>query len=444
MPTLYEKKPKAMQESDKHHGRIISRCINLDWLEIYALEPLEESPHDADFFRRVGLTVREREYGTPVYKEMFTILGHDDLPLLEIRRNPKSAIGKQENGVLPPNATHIRLCNRTCYFEDAADLMANFLATYHYSFSRISRLDICLDFERFDYGDDPQKFLNRFVNGRYSKINQANISMHGLDCWDGRYWNSIKWGSHKSMVSTKFYDKTKELAEQSDKPYIRQAWWLAGLVDDWRTLEKKKPSGEVYRPKIWRVEFSIKSGVNNWFVVENPYNTKPKLRSIRHTLDRYKTKQQMCDVFFSLCHHYFHFKKVEYIDNGASGADRQLKRKDRCADKQLFDMSAIGTFYKVAAVNTNEKKSKLEDRLLRYLQQYQEQTIESKVHKAIHVLIEHIETMTHRNEIVGEVDEKTIQIIRLLVQRRLNKSEHSFEDDLNTVRWYIENEPDLW
>lgn len=396
-----------------------SRCINIDWLEVYALEPATEDPHDADFFRRVGLCVKERDYGTPVYHEMFTIMGNDDLPLLEVRRRPKSAIGEQPNGVLDPRATHIRLCNRTCYFDNASELMQKFLETYHYELKRISRLDIALDFEYFDSGDDPQKFLQRYINGKYSKVNQSRISVHGLDMWDGRYWNSVKWGSAKSMVNTKFYDKTLELREQHDKPYIRQAWYASGLVDDWRTLERVKEDGCRYTPKIWRVEFSIKSHEKNWFVIENPYGTKPKLRSIRHTLDRYYSRVQLCDVFFSLCLHYFAFKKVVYISDTGNEKDRKLQRKDRCPDKVLWDTRAVTEVYKLMNVNTNEPATKFEYRLITYLQRYQQSVIDPKIHRAIYQIIEHLETRAHRNDINGEIDDETRQAIKRLVNSRM-------------------------
>lgn len=422
----------------------ISRCINIDWLEVYAIEPQNEKPHNADYFRQVGLHVVERDYGTPIYHEMFKIYGNDDLPLIEVRRNPKSTQGQQVNGVLAPGSCHIRLCNRTCYFDDAAELLQRFLDTYHYSLQRISRIDLCLDFEYFDSRDEPQKFLNRYIKGKYSKINQSAISLHGLDCWDGRYWNSVKWGSPKSMVSTKFYDKTLELKQQSDKPYIRQAWYSAGLVDDWRTLERYGENGERYQPKIWRVEFAIKSHEKNWFVVENPYNTKPKLRSIRHTLDRYFTRQQMCDVFFSLVDHYFHFKYVEYINSGNDGATAKLQRKDRCRDKVLFDTNAVSVFYKLANVHTSEKKNNKVERLLRYLYDYQSTTIDPKIHKALYTIIEHLERSIHIEDAVSQIDEKTIKIMQLLIQRRMYKSTNSVSDDIATIKHYLDSEPTLF
>lgn len=411
---------------------------------MYVLEPITEHSLNADYFRSDGWEVRQRDYGTPIYHEMFTLYGTDGLPLLEVRRNPKSAAGTVSKGVLDPRSSHIRLCNRTCYMEQAAGIMQQFIDRYHYQLGRICRIDICLDFEKFDSGDDPQKFLNRYINGKYSKLNQSAISLHGLDCWDGRYWNSVKWGSPKSMVTTKFYDKTKELQEQSDKPYIRQAWFECGLVSDWRTLEKTKQDGTTYKPRIWRVEFSIKSSEKNWFVIENPYNNKPRLRSIRHTLDRYLTRSQMLDVFFSLANHYFHFKKVVYIDNGTNPADRQLQRKDRCPDKMLWDTKAVAVFYKLANVVSSEKKNNKAERLLKYLYEYQSQTISPAIQKALYTIIEHLERTTHTEECVGGITEHYAQMLQLLIQRRMQARGVTLDEDIKIINRFIQSEPALF
>lgn len=422
----------------------VYRCINIDWLEVYCLEPSTTDPHNAEYFRRAGYFVTEREYGTPVYHEMFTLYGTDGLPLIEVRRNPKSAAGRQINGVLAPESTHIRLCNRTCYMDDAANIMETFIQRHNYILMRISRIDICLDFEKFDFGDDPNKFLQRYVQGKYSKINQSQIALHGLDCWDGRHWNSAKWGNPKSMVTTKLYNKTMELQQKSDKPYIRQAWFNSKLIDDWHTCEKYDKNEKPYKPSIWRLEFSIKSSTKNWFVVENPYNTKPKLRSIRHTLEQYKTKQQLLDVFFSLCNHYFHFKKVEYIDGAERGADRRLQRKDRCSDKQLFDTSNISTFYKVANVATSEHVNSEQERLLRYLYRFHETTIDKQQRSAAAKIIEYLEQITHRNDFSSSLDEQTITLLRLLVSKRIQNAGLTVNEDMQAIKTMLAKYSDLF
>lgn len=63
------------------------KCINLDWLEVYCIEP---TAMDANYFQNLGWQVNSRVYGTPLMREMFTLLGENGKPFLEIRRNPYS------------------------------------------------------------------------------------------------------------------------------------------------------------------------------------------------------------------------------------------------------------------------------------------------------------------------------------------------------------------
>lgn len=300
------------------------RCVNLDWLEVFACEL--SCTHDAEYFRHRGFIVHEREYGTRIYNEMFTLEDNHGEPFVEVRRNPK-------NPLISQHATHIRFVNRACYLPSAAALMQDFLDKYDYEFLRISRVDICLDFVRFDDNTIPRVFMQRYMRGKFSKINQANIHSHGTDTWTGRVWNSVSWGSPSSMISTKFYNKTLELYNPKDdsfgKPYIRQAWHNAGLIDniDRCTLNN-------VQQEIWRVEFSIKSSVKRWFVIE--LNGKAKqYQSIHNTLDCYDSKPKLLTLFASLAQHYFHFKR--YI---------MEQRKDRCPDRRLFNFSSEQLFFK--------------------------------------------------------------------------------------------------
>lgn len=411
-----------------------TRCINLDWLEVYCLESSIGYPHDAEYFRRAGWHVNEREYGTPTYKEMFTLFSYDnEEPLIEVRRAPKAPRGYNTGGIMDPNACHIRLCNRTCYMEDAAGLLQRFLEENFFEYSRISRVDIALDFEKFDSGDDPQKFLQRYIKGQYAKINQARISMHGADRWDGRTWNSVKWGNENSMVSTKMYCKTLELLQVSDKPYIRQAWYEAGLIDDWFDMTKHKEDGTVYKPEIWRIEFSIKSSTKNWFVVEDPYSTKRKLKSIRHTLEQYRTRRQMLDVFFSLADHYFHFKKF------AEGV-----RKDRCEDKVLFDKKIPSVFYKVTHVATHEKQDKTLQRLLRMLRDYQSTIYDEEKRQACRMLIADIEYRARAQDLPNDTPIEELTLLRQVVAKRVMGSPNTLSQDINIIKAMLDIETDIF
>ena len=386
----------------------MKRCINLDWLELYCLEDSIGYPHDADFFRRAGFSVNEREYGTPVYQQMFTLLDEAGQPLIEVRRVPKSAIGQQIHGVLDPMACHIRLANRTCYFNSPVTFMQQFIERYGFHYQRISRIDICLDFIKFDYGDDPAVFMARYMSGRYAKINQANIAAHGSDRWDGRTWQSVSWGDKKSMIGTKFYNKKLELSQVHDKPYIRQAWQAAGLVDDAMTLAIYDADGKATYPDIWRVEFSIKSSTRNWFIIEDNKGKKTKIRSIHNTLDVYSTKQHLLNMFLSLADHYFHFKKYE-----------PGKRKDRCEDKLLFNPKDRSEFYKLENVSTVNEPSKALNRLYQKLQDYAETTAKPEVYKACNVLLKDIDFRLRTTPMTLPWSANEITALRLLIEKRI-------------------------
>lgn len=399
----------------------LPRCINLDWLEVSVLEPVTQ-PHDAEYFRSCGFAVTERAYGTKVWRSMFTIEGTDGYPFMEVRREPQSEI-------IAPNVAHLRFVNRVCYFPHAAQLMQDFIDQYQYEFHHIARVDVCYDFEHFDYGDDPKDFMQRFMMGKYSKINQANIHAHGTDEWAGRVWNSVSWGSPSSDIGTKFYNKTLELYDPTTKtygkPYIRQAWQMAGLVDDATTLEKKRADGSVYVPTIWRVEFSIRSSVRKWFTIR--LNGKEKdIQSIRNTLDMYCSDDKLLGMFAALSQHYFHFKhllkRYNFARDGHTSGN--AVRKDRCPDKLLFNWKAQQMVIKPEKENVSgsDKPDRTLLRLLSALKAYRNMTHDDKIRTTCDVLINHLTERMHHADISNHHNRWDIEALQATLSCRLNGS----------------------
>lgn len=368
-----------MYDQDK-----IVRCVNLDWFELHALEPMND-PHDADFFRRAGLIVSEREYGTRVYKEMFTVKDADGNPFIEVRRAPYST---GSMGIHTTNECHLRLVNAACYYEDAVQRVRDFLDTYQYTLLRLTRVDICMDFEKFDEGDDPAKFLRRYLQNKYAKINQGNITAHGADRWDGQVWNSVSWGSPTSAIGTKFYNKTLEMYDPASntykKPHIRYAWYKCGLIDDFHNCTKKTADGQ-YTPQIWRVEFSIRSAVKRWFRIELNGQER-KYQSIHNTLEMYDSRDKLLTMFAALSQHYFHFK---HYTSGVT--------KYECEDKVLFRWTGQQTTYKVGRedmvhlLGEGKKQMRPLDTLLKKLREYQQTHTRQDLHDAAQILIQAIE-----------------------------------------------------
>lgn len=387
------------------------RCVNLDWLEVHCFEPTND-PHDATYFRRAGLEVVEREYGTRVYKEMFTISDRRGNPFVEVRRNPYSQ-GFQ--GVHAAEECHLRLVNAACYYDDAALRLQNFMDTYGYTFNRIARVDICLDFEKFDEGDDPAKFLSRYLRQVYSKINQGNITAHGTDRWDGQLWNSVSWGSPSSAIGTKFYNKTQELYDPTSgtfkKPHIRYAWLQCGLIDDFHKVLKKNEDGW-YQPQIWRIEFSIRSSVKKWFTIE--LNGKERnYQSIRNTLAMYDCREKLVTLFAALQQHYFHFKHYE-----------KGKRKDRCEDKVLFNWKDIQTTYKIgrdditSILGDGAKKAKPYDTLLRKLREFRQGQVKHDVLNACDIIIKVLEGDILRSDVRNPFNWQELVVLQQTLSRK--------------------------
>ena len=399
----------------------MKRCVNIDWLELHAYEPLMGTLN-ADYFERHGYHVERRDYGTRVYREMFTILDNHGFGMIEIRRNPAS---QGLHGIHSPNECHIRLTNRTCYWDNAADMLNNFVRKHQYYDVRISRVDICLDFSTFDSGDDPAAFIRRFLKHKYSKINQGRIHAHGEDTWSGQDWNSLSWGSKTSPVSTKMYDKTMELLNAKlgtyNKPYIRQAWLLSGMIDD---IDRCTLNGEQQR--IWRVEFSLMSSVKGWVAIELDGKTH-NYQSIKNTLEVYSSRENMLVIFASLAQHYFHFK---YYEEG--------KRKDRCKDKILFRWKEIEQTYKIGqpdtALGPGNKQFEQWNRLLIMLEKFRPNLKTTDIQNAYNVIVAAVKDEVMRANLINPYSNQELMILKKMIETRINFPEFTYDIALEYVK----------
>ena len=369
-----------------------------------------------------GYSVNARDYGTRVYREMFTLLAPNGDGLLEVRRNPASQ-GLQ--GIHDENECHIRLCNRTCYFDNAAEFLDRFLKEHGYFDVRISRIDLCLDFSRFDFGDNPFSFIRRYFRHKYSKINQGRITSHGEDKWLGQEWNSLSWGSKTSAVTTKMYDKTLELYDPKTdtyaKPYIREAWFHCGLIDN---IQRVTLNGN--KVTIWRVEFSLRSSVKNWLKLELNGNEK-EFQSVRNTLEVYKGRERILTMFAALARHYFRFKKFE-----------KNQRKDRCEDKVLFDFSATDQVYKIGrpdtALGSGSNFKARYNQLLNKLRAFQAEHNKAELFKACEVLIAAITEEDMRKDLANPWSWEELETMKQLIRLRTLDKTLTYDAALEEVR----------
>lgn len=408
----------------------MARCVNIDWLEVYVQEDNMKYPMNADYFRSQGYIVHERDYGTRVYSEMFTVEDGYGNNFIEVRRNPKS--GESSFSGLSELSCHLRLTNRACYSNTAVRDMAEFLIRHGYIFQRIFRLDVCYDFLKFDSGDNPERFLRRYIEKKFSKVNQCKVRVIGDDSWASFDWESVSWGAPSSMVSTKMYNKTKELkANGMKKPWIVQAWFESGLVPDPLNL-----------PDVWRIEFSLRSSARNWIVIEDADSKRHKKRAVPHTLDMFDSRDKLWMRFEELAHHYFQFRYVEYLDKVNSDGERELKRKDTCREKTLFYYNTDRTFYQIESM-ARECVPDRDDRILRNrLMIYREKHADSDIRRAIDVLLNDLDRENLR-QITAHGVSHEIDAIRLAIATRTGWDYNRVIEVASEIHKLIE-EKEIW
>lgn len=296
------------------------RIVGIDWLELFVSEEYQID-YSAEGFRSRGYSVIEREYGTKTMAEMFTILDNYGHPFIEVRRAPRGLDSGAGKTVYQLGDSYIKLANMYCYDADPVGLLLNFVDREKYYIKKIYRIDLFTDFEIFDSGDKPANVVRRIVNHTYSKINQSHRRTSGTDTWTECLDNWVSWGKQGSMVSTKIYDKTKEIRETGfHKPYIVENWRRAGYIDDIVNITR-----EGKQVQMWRLEFSIKGNAKGWIHIDKNDSEDGGAHQLPHKLDLYRCRQGVINAIANLVPYYFRFKIYE-----------EGKRKSLCRDKVLF------------------------------------------------------------------------------------------------------------
>lgn len=406
----------------------VKRCVNIDWLQVYLEESLEYYPCNAEFFMRHGWDVRVRDYGTSVYKEVFELRDKHGHPLFEITRNPRINSQKMHGAMSEANC-HLRLSNRTCYYDNPLQLLRDFLITYDYEFISITRLDVCLDFLKFDSGIKVEDFVKRYMAHTYTKIQQSHLNAHAMDEWHGRTWESLSWGSPASIVKTKIYNKTKELEHEGDKPYIRQAWLQCGLISDFKTNTLVLANGKRIKPTIWRIEFSIKAGGTRTFILEDNSKSKRNAKMMPHRLQDWDSREKCFYNWACLAACYFRFKK--YKSN---------VRKDRCEDVDLFNFSDLGALkYRIGVPFAERSEGISLTRLKESLIRFMDSQGDLQVRIQINAMIQLIEQIQVANLSPDRYDKNYIRALQMVFRNAAKGRPVNILEDIPKYKTMYEN-----
>lgn len=222
-------------------------AISVDWLQVYTLStetypiPTGGEISESEFTFHFNL----EDYQSAMFKNIISVQLRG-LECATIESCPRSS-------KLKSNMCLIKLANRILYSNRYVEILYSLMNALHVVYKGITRIDLCYDCVRFNDGRSPSKFINNYltipdteING-YCRKGSDEFICHGRKAaGSSSRVNYISFGSPQSRVRAYIYDKTVELEEVKDKPWIRTLWEENGIVGD----EKNH---------VFRSEISIKS-----------------------------------------------------------------------------------------------------------------------------------------------------------------------------------------
>lgn len=244
-------------------------CISVDWLQTFC--------HGGEI--SVGryssgkwiFDVELENHETQLYKKVYTV---------RVRKMAVATVLQcPRNSVMHALSTSVKLSNRVLYCVDYIDLLYNLQTALKLKYRGLTRVDICYDCNFLHGGRRVDKFLKQFIcnepfeDGHIIRSGSSRFSVQGTrKNTSVAAFNSVRFGSPRSKVGAYCYDKTLEMIEVKDKPWIREMWDKNGLlheVDNKRLdamtekLREKKVDieglSDYVTTHVWRFEISIKS-----------------------------------------------------------------------------------------------------------------------------------------------------------------------------------------
>ena len=246
---------------------------SLDW---FSYSGYSTNIHCLNELYRISL--EPLPYGTKVFRETYVIIDTElGEEIAEIQARPRSS-------ALNANLVIVKLINRILYEYDIYPIIERINNALQIAYNDITRLDICCDFNTFENKWDGQRLIEYFVKSRIRKGGRTSYKLMGDQHGGQHEYSYLCFGSNSSDVIAYIYDKSKELEEVKEKPYIREKWRKCGLDDK----------------RVWRVEFRIQSSYLRLYNKKNEEEYRISLANLKYDNYRYS-------IFSALVQKYFRF-----------------------------------------------------------------------------------------------------------------------------------------
>lgn len=226
-------------------------CISVDWLQVCCYSNNLAYLLNNDYYNKVDFLpywLELQPLETRSFARFIRVhirVGNDWRYCADILAVPRSSM-------LNSNIVLVKIHNRFLYCQNYINLLYDICATFKLSIKGLTRLDLCYDCNSFHGGLKPHKFIKEFVTAEFDspryiyKVGAKQFRAYGgKSVSSATKFSGIEFGSGKSSKRCYIYDKTRELEEVKDKPWIRQYWQQNGLISDSKT-------------HVYRAEISIK------------------------------------------------------------------------------------------------------------------------------------------------------------------------------------------
>lgn len=280
-------------------------CISVDWLQVCC--SCNEIKEGIVASKNYKFDVKMTATQTAMFCNLWTVKSQG-MEVATIQNKPRSP---KLNRFL----TLIKIENRVLYSVKYIELLYELMSALKCTYKGITRLDLCYDCNKFVNGRSPSRFINQFISksagetGYIYRRGSDKFAAYGSKSrTSSAKVSSIRYGSEKSRIGAYMYDKTLELQEVKDKPWIREMWKENGLISD----EKNH---------IFRSEISIKAQGMDLLNM----STGELFRLSPSYLEHY---ENIVKIFHFYAHKYFDFR----ICNGQ-------KNKRNYDNMQLFECS---------------------------------------------------------------------------------------------------------
>jgi len=244
--------------------------ITMDWLQIHVRQVPDAYPLQLGKF----IIVRQ-DFHTKQFSDVYYIFIEKDMVA--------TLVGRPHSGILQKDSGLLKIENKYLYQEGIKGLVEDLLKALDLKFINVSRIDIACDFNEFQKGLNPERFIYYFMNGQYVKLLKSKFFVSGMHTRNNSF-EYIRFGASSSMLCYYIYNKSKEMNEVKQKPWITELWKEKGL-DTSRD--------------VWRLEFRIHS---------NPRGLVDEETGETYAFSKLEILDTYNEVYRALFHKYMDFR----------------------------------------------------------------------------------------------------------------------------------------